>query len=214
MAEYPAPWDLNGYGYILVYRFPRDFSLKNAFIPEEDKACFAGGFGCVMLVNYENSNAGPYKELLFIPGRLKKPEGKFYSITKIYVSTKESVENGRANWGIPKELAAASFDSIRQNEEQVSFIKDGRQFFRATLQARGLKFPLNTGIIPGILYQKMNDKVFYTRFKGKGWARLASLKEVYCDPDFFPDLSAVKPLLAVKVESFRITFPPAVIREG
>lgn len=213
MTRYPAPWVLRGYGYILVYRFPRDFVLKNAFMPEEERAGFKGGLGCVMLVNYEESNAGPYKELLFIPGRFKKREGKFYSITKIYVTTEESVENGRANWGIPKEIAEATFTSREGIGEEISFSKEGKNFFKCVLQAKGPKFPVNTRFIPGTLYQKMDNQVFYTRFTGKGWARLASLGEVYCHQDFFPDLSLLKPLLAVKVENFDITFPRAVIRE-
>jgi len=52
---------------------------------------FAGGLGTVMLVDYNTSNAGPYGELHFIPGKFKHQNKRLNSISKIYVSTLASV---------------------------------------------------------------------------------------------------------------------------
>ena len=109
IKKYPAPWDLKGKGYIFLYKFNKKFVEQSGKVPEFLKDSFTGGFGSVMLVNYKQSNAGPYGELLFIPGKFKFNNKKLDNISKIYVSTMESVVNGRLNWGIPKEKADFSF---------------------------------------------------------------------------------------------------------
>ncbi|KXN92137.1 hypothetical protein AN958_09229 [Leucoagaricus sp. SymC.cos] len=51
-------------------------------------------------------NLGPYDELIYVPGRWKYPNNDLaFRVTRIYVSTKESTENGRRNWNIPKQVA-------------------------------------------------------------------------------------------------------------
>ena len=110
----PAPWTLTGDGLMLFYRFPREFVLENGFVPPELCQSFVGGFGSVMLVDYQTSNVGPYRELLFIPGQFQFGSKRYYAITKIYVSTQISVENGRINWAIPKEIADFHISADRQ----------------------------------------------------------------------------------------------------
>lgn len=65
---------------------------------------------------------GPYDELIYVPGLFSRrprqplrtgrtaaePIEYFPSITRIYVSTDESVYNGRKNWGIPKCVSRSS----------------------------------------------------------------------------------------------------------
>jgi len=68
---YPAPWNLTGKGYILLYKFPGNFVEGKSNLPSFLKGCFAGGFGTLMLVDYSTSNAGPYGELLLIPGKFR-----------------------------------------------------------------------------------------------------------------------------------------------
>src|SRR5213596_1104261 len=98
----PPLWRLTGRGYILLYRwFPRDFVSDQGQVPQTLAGSFRGGASAVMVVNYENSGVGPYRDLLFIPGLFERG----FSITRIYVSTPASVASGRANWGIPKQLA-------------------------------------------------------------------------------------------------------------
>lgn len=54
----------------------------------------------VMIVRYDDSDVGPYDELIFIPGRAVNPHSgkKDMCISMIYVLTDSSVWNGRRNW--------------------------------------------------------------------------------------------------------------------
>ena len=71
VKTYPAPWNLRGKGYIFLYKFKKDFVAQSGNVPAFLDGAFAGGFGSVMLVDYGESNAGPYGELLFIPGKFR-----------------------------------------------------------------------------------------------------------------------------------------------
>lgn len=74
-------------------------------MPGSLRASFVGGYGALMLVDYSESNCGPYRELLLIPGSFRVRDKTLASISRIFVSTTESLASGRRNWGIPKELA-------------------------------------------------------------------------------------------------------------
>ena len=125
VEKFPAPWNLKGKGYIIVYALDKDFVEKEGNVPEFLKGKFVGGFGALMLVDYEESNAGPYGEMLFIPGKFKFKNKRLDTISKIYVSTMESVVNGRNNWGIPKERADFKFTKIDENRENVCISLEG-----------------------------------------------------------------------------------------
>ena len=116
----PPPWKLKGNGYIFLYHFPKYFVEKFGFLADYQANRFDGDFvGTVMLVDYASSAVGSYQELLFIPGRLNFDKKKIFSISKIYVSSQDSVENGIANWGIPKELADFKITKLSEKEEIV-----------------------------------------------------------------------------------------------
>ncbi len=68
------PWDLEGQGYFLLFRFDREFINHEGRFPEGVVA--DGGFGCVAVVNVLSSNVGPYGELLFIPGKGRGKRGR------------------------------------------------------------------------------------------------------------------------------------------
>jgi hypothetical protein len=110
----PAPWKLQGEGTILIYKFSRNWIETHGNLPEHLKGKFQGGLGFVMLLNYQTSPVGPYKELLFIPGTFA-PYGK-QAITKIYVSTEVCSQNGHSNWGIPKETIPISLEKSGRSD--------------------------------------------------------------------------------------------------
>jgi hypothetical protein len=97
VPQHPAPWHLTGKGYILLYKLQRSFIENHGMVPPFLQGKFSGGFGCIMLVDYATSDAGPYEELLFIPGKFHHEGKKLNTISKIYVSTIDSVVNGRRN---------------------------------------------------------------------------------------------------------------------
>jgi hypothetical protein len=205
----PAPWNLTGNGYIFIYRFPKECRDSPFFsISLSDKP--ASGFGTIMLVDYGKSDAGPYRELLFIPGEFDYLYKKFYSITKIYVSTRESVDNGRENWGIPKELADFQAVRIDRRRERIIVKREGVVVFDATLRKRYVPFRVSTKFFSHALVQKLAGKtVFFTEFNGSGRGRLAVLESIYCNPQLFPEVCSLKPIAVTAIEDFHITFPVA-----
>ncbi|GAA5999093.1 uncharacterized protein JCM10292_003322 [Rhodotorula paludigena] len=122
----PAPWSLTGEGWIIPIYTPfseEPISLPDASYADLEKGTpadlsdrFHGGVGFVMIVRYTTGDAGPYDELMYVPGLFSRSGAKDgdkpqydFAITRIYVSTDESVANGRRNWGIPKHRADFSF---------------------------------------------------------------------------------------------------------
>lgn len=209
IKKYPAPWDLKGKGYIFLYKFNKKFVEKSGNVPEFLKGSFKGGFGSVMLVDYEQSNAGPYGELLFIPGKFKFNGKKLDSITKIYVSTMESVVNGRLNWGIPKERADFSFEKIDKKIEKATISIDGNIVAEFEIKYGNFKFPVSTKLLPFPLVQQYENSYYYTNFYGKGKGHFAHIKKIKINSELFPDVSIVKPIAVIRVDPFEITFPLA-----
>lgn len=212
MKKAPAPWTLHGKGYVLLYRFSRDFVDRQGRVPDFLQGSFAGGFGSVMLVDYADSNVGPYGEMLFIPGKFRHEERKLHTISQIYVSSMDSVVNGRENWGIPKQLADFRFEELGAGQERITVTVEEKKAAQWTMHAFGPAFPLNTALLPFPLVQLHDGSYFYTRFTGKGKGRLARIGELSIDGGLFPDISAVKPFAVIKVDPFEITFPVPGIR--
>jgi len=218
----PPPWTLTGHGLILVAHFPESFVRRHGFLQPYQQVAYRGWLGTVMLVNYHTSNVGPYAELLFIPGLFRFGHTTSFSIAKIYVSTEESVVNGRLNWGIPKERADFIFSEPARGHQQISVSHKGRPFLSVQAKTWGPRFPISTAFVPGFrVVQASLDRasepaasgLLLTKPTASGSARLASLTDMTIDNTFFPDLSAIKPIMALSVENFRMQFPhPRQIR--
>ncbi|MHB8203353.1 MAG: acetoacetate decarboxylase family protein [Desulfomonilaceae bacterium] len=206
----PAPWNLTGNGYVILYWFKKENLKDKCFLDDSLKESYMGGRGCVMLVDYKSSDVGPYKELLFIPGKINFNGKKLYTISKIFVSTLDSVVNGRENWGIPKEHANFSWMSDK-NTEKIVIEHDGHEFFSTTMERIKFlfTFPLTTSLLPFPLVQIMNQRAYYTNFHGKGTGSFARIKQMNTDAKIFPGIDEYKPLVVIKVENFRLTFPLA-----
>ena len=210
VKAYPAPWNLRGKGYIFLYKLKKDFVAQSGNVPSFLDGAFAGGFGSVMLVDYEESNAGPYGELLFIPGKFRFDGKKLDTISKIYVSTMESVVNGRENWGIPKEKADFSFEKT-DGAEKVTVTVDGKLAAEFNLQSGKLSFPVSTKLLPFPLVQQYEGKHYFTNFFGKGKGYFSKVIDMKIDPALFPDVSVCRPIAVIRVDPFNITFPEAKI---
>ncbi len=210
------PWNLVGNGFILIFKFPRDFVLSNGFIPPFLEKHYQGGFGAVMLVDYHQSDVGPYHELLFIPGLFDYGGSKRYSITKIYVSTIESVVNGQENWGLPKELANFIVDSRPDGSQNITIGRDGQTFLAATFKSNAIKIPINSRIMPLnlSLVQQQHDKTMITRPHATGWVGLGKLVSIAIDDRYFPDFKAIKPLSVIRAHEFKMVFPVPQIQAG
>ncbi|MCU0326166.1 MAG: acetoacetate decarboxylase family protein [Spirosomaceae bacterium] len=201
------PWSLKGNGYIFIFKFSRAFVEKFGFLSEYQTKSFTGFFGTVMLVDYSESEVGPYQELLFVPGMFNLNNKKIYSIAKIYVSSYDSVWNGIENWGIPKELADFEVISPNKNEDIFTVSMAGKLFFKARLRRRGFYFPISTKFFPLKLAQKLRKNLLITNSPASGKATLAKLVEIEVDNEFFPDIAQAKPLMVLAVKDFEMQFP-------
>lgn len=208
-----APWQLRGTGYILLFRFSRPFLREQGFLTDEWAAQATDGFGTVMIVDYQQSDAGPYQELLFVPGRVRLHERQAYTISKIYVSTESSVVNGRSNWGIPKELA--QFDITHRNEcDQIRISQNDYVFAEFSLQASRPTLPVTTAVIPSTfrtIAQPYQGQTFYTAPSGRGRLQPAKLRHAAIDSAYFPDVTQGRLITAVKVTNFNLEFPKAEV---
>ncbi|GMQ28195.1 acetoacetate decarboxylase family protein [Algoriphagus confluentis] len=208
----PAPWELMGEGIILIYKFSKDWVEEKSRLPAHLQGQFKGGLGFVMLVDYQKSPVGPYRELLIIPGKFGQP--KKQAITHIYVDSEASTQNGRANWGIPKNTVPFSWEKSK-GSDQISIYSGKKKAFSATIDHGGIPFPVTTSLLPMDLRQLWEKHTFLTLPKGKGWGKLAKIKSLKLDPAFFPDIREIRPLLAVKVNPFHIHFPqPTILDES
>lgn len=198
------PWKLSGEGIILIFRFKKDWVENSIHLPNHLKGKFKGGLGYVMLVDYEKSPVGPYHELLIIPGKFRKT--KKQAITKIYVDSEASTQNGRNNWGIPKETLPFSWKK-EKGKDFIEIRSGEKVIFSTEITSGGIPFPVTTTILPISLCQTWNKVKFYTKPRGFGWGKLAKVKTMSADPDFFPDIQNIKPILAVRVNPFYIKFP-------
>ncbi|KAL6308199.1 hypothetical protein BKA93DRAFT_892793 [Sparassis latifolia] len=126
VSDVPAPWLLEGeawWFFTALFHWPKkgEMSAPGYFDPLHERSralateegAYLGSHGMIQLVRYTESPAGPYDELIVLPGSFKSPPGvkpvKSSRITRIYVSTMNSVVNGRRNWNIPKTIAKFSF---------------------------------------------------------------------------------------------------------
>jgi hypothetical protein len=214
-SPFPAPWNLSGRGLILVYRLPKAWLLAHGHIPAHLESHFVGGLSALMLVDYATSNCGAYRELLFIPGQFRSAGGQFFSISRIYVSSQDSVENGIANWGIPKQFAEFSW----HKEASLERVRVGNfaefVFSSSTTSApvrldwlptawRSLVHPVLTGLD---LSPDPSGRQLLTALSGHGTMRPARLHSARADQKFFPNLEHLRPQMAVLAEPFNLVFP-------
>ncbi len=211
--SFPAPWSLRGKGYIIIYKFNGDFVEIYGNVPDFLQGHYAGGFGSVMLVDYQESDVGPYGELLFIPGKFSFKGKRLDTISKIYVSSQESVVNGKANWGIPKEHAEFKFEKLGSRDERIRINLGKTPVAEFVIRSGILPFPVSTRLLPFPLVQLHEGKHFYTSFSGSGTGHFAKIKKMVVNPQFFPDISLCKPIAVIRVDPFAITFPKALIED-
>lgn len=203
----PAPWQLSGEGYLFTYRFSNDFLMKEGFIADEFKPFLWINIGLVMLVNYQTSPVGPYGELLFIPGMFHY-KGKYYwHISKIYVSSLDSVMNGRANWGIPKELAEFKFEALEHGIKSVQVNVNGEKAFNCQFKDKAFGFPLSTSILPFQFIQPLNGKEYVTHPIGSGKAFFSKPMDLEIGQGLFPNIGSQTRLACLHIPNFALAFP-------
>lgn len=213
-AVAPPPWTVSGSAYLVAYRFSEEFAYQRARIPEALRGLFLGGLGALGLVEYETSPVGPYRELWFSPGQFAFEGRKYHSITHMYVTSPESVTHGQANWGLPKALAEIVLDRERGVDHWRVF-QDGQVLLDVAFRPGRLSFPVWSWMVRPRLMQPWGERVYITRPRISGSARLADLTQPQGRSPDFPDLSDARPVGVVNLRHFRLTLPPArVVEQG
>jgi hypothetical protein len=212
----PAPWQLQASAYVLAVRMPEDVLDTAAFVPPSLAGKRCGHTAYVLFVDYRQANCGPYRELLVAPAVYDFGEGHYPSITRIFVSTYDSVVNGRINWGLPKDRADFTIERGNDNVDTVRVSRDGHVFANMRFKSYGLTFPVTSALLPAglrTLMQHWQGKSYRFTLSAKGALRMAKLVEWTFDPTMFPDLARGKVLMAGYFPSFDMTFPVATVRE-
>lgn len=212
----PPPWSLTGRGTILLVTLPKDALDDPAFVPAELRGRRHGGQALVMFVDYEHSAVGPYRELLYIPGRFDFPNGRHYSITRIYVSTMASVVNGRINWGIPKDCCDFDYRYGADGRDVFDVSHGSRRFAHLETRARGPRLPFTTGLLPKALLtlsQFYEGRQFTYIPSAGGQVQFAKVTDWAFDGDLFPNLARGRVLACVRTPRFRMTFPVSTVSE-
>ena len=151
--------------------------------------------------------------MLYIPGRITDRGQSAWSVTRIWVSTWESVVNGRRNWGIPKDRA----DFVREEhagEERITVRQGAAVVARLDFAPLGPTLPVTTGLVPGMLRRlvQYHGGRRYTLAPGaRGRAGAARLLHAEGGEGLFPDLARGRTLAALRVPGFTMTFPEADI---
>lgn len=210
----PPPWTLEGRGAILLLRLPPSILDEPAYVPTRLRGRRRGQLAIAMFVDYASSPVGPYRELLYIPGRFDFPDGRHYSITRIYVSTMASVVNGRRNWGIPKDRCDFDFQYGDDGAATFSASYEGHRFARLSLAPRGPALPFTTALLPSSLLrlsQFYRGQQFTYQPSASGRVRFSKVLDWSFDSALFPDLAQGEVVACVQTPRFRMGFPVSTI---
>lgn len=205
----PPPWALRGTGYIILYAFKREERRAAAFTQPNLEAAWRGGPGALVWMDYTASPVGPYREILFIPGLFAINERLSFSISRIFVETLDSVVGGRANWGIPKDLATFSGETRADGTERLQAHIDERPLADLYVHPLGPVITLDTAFMPITIMQRMHDRFFYTPLVLKAGVQWLDVIRAWTDETDaeLPALAGHRPLAAVKLHDFDVTFP-------
>jgi hypothetical protein len=203
---------------MLWWRLPRGLVESRAFAPPELAGRYSGLYSVVVVVDYEDTPVGAYREIFIAPGAYRFFDGrKYLSITKIYVSTMASVVNGRANWGIPKELADFAIDRGKPGHETYTAAIGGRSFFEMELKSYPPSLPASSRFMPPRMLhfaQLLDGRVFRFRLSLSGSMRFARVLRAKIDPALFPDLTEGRLLAGARMSPCTLGMPVAAVLPG
>ena len=213
----PAPWTLAGdFAYLFLHGSRSALSQFNED-PNPDKTPFRGGSGGILLVRYNDSPVGPYDELIIFPGCYQFKDKTYYRISQIYVSTMDSVVNGRRNWAVPKKLAIFKW-SDHYTSVQIFLPEQKQPFCTLRVRPRLYCFPAGSSLVPAsfrtLLQPSLKDNGSPSRYfritpTCSGWFRpWVQLLEFRTDGKEIPsekDLPVYR--FGIGYEAFQLVFP-------
>lgn len=207
----PAPWRITGNGYIVAVWMPRDV-IDNAFLPPLLAPSHRGRLALMMFVDYHEAPCGQYQELLYIPGPMQFNEHRHRSITRIFVSSYNSVVNGRRNWGIPMDMADFKVQYGDNGVDHVCVSRGGHVIAEMSLKGRGPSIHFDATKIPQFmrtLAQHWEGNEYIVTPEADGIVQWGSIRATRFDPVLFPDINRGRVLGVVKARSFSLMYPQA-----
>lgn len=194
------PWDLVGCGAILWLR-PRGRAERRGLLDLG---------GALAFVDYERSGVDPYLELLHVPYFTHSAGTIGPTIDRIWVTSQRSVDSGRANWAIPKDLADITRTVDDGGAAHWTATRGGELLASAVLEPAGPSLPTYKPRWAGRLLQRMHGVRYATPIDASGRIRFAKVRDVQLGP-VFSDVDPARIGGAVIVERFRMGFHAAQI---
>ncbi len=208
---------LRGSAFALLYRLPREALLASRAVPDEARDGFRGGTSALLLADYESSDLGPHREVLFVPGRFACEAGSFHSVTRGWVSSGAVAARGLPSWGLRRELAEVTIERSGPVHRVTLSRPDRSPIAAFTLRAGRLGVPVTADLLPAArrtILQRVEGGGLLTTLAGRaslGPARVESVR-VFCDD--LPDLSRIQPVMAVRLEGLSLALPEALPVDG
>jgi hypothetical protein len=211
---YPAPWTLQGSGYVVLLRAGA-LSDQELFVPPSLLGKRQGQTLSLLFFDYQSSVCGPYRELMLGVG-FEFDEGHYSSITRAYASTQDSAANSQLNWGLPAERADFAVDRVSAKRDHVVLTREGRVIVELELEHSGLSVPVTTALLPSDLrtmVQHWHGKQYSLTLNAKGKVRMAKLQRSRIDPRAFPDVSQSSVIAAAYLPTFELKLPSPALRD-
>jgi Acetoacetate decarboxylase (ADC) len=196
----PPPWDLVGCGAILWLR-PAGGGQRRGPLDLG---------GSLAFVDYERSGVDPYLELLHVPYFTHSRGTLGPTIDRIWVTSQRSVDSGRANWAIPKDLAQITRDQATNGAARWHASLGGELLASLAVTPVGPRLPVIKPRRAGRLLQRMHGVRYATPIDATGTVRFARVNELRLGPTF-DDIDPARVGGAVIVERFRMGFHAAEI---
>lgn len=177
-----------------------------------------------MLLDYSSSDAGPYRELLYIPGRasVRVPRRvRGHSISHIFVTTELSRDSGEENWGIPKQLGGIDWGSPREGRREI-LLSDaaGHPVFGVRLRSRPrggdhaarLALPFSHRFLPRTLVQTSKGALYTTSIEATGRVRpITGVSMIGYDP-LGEEIADRRIAAAFQIVQVQLLFPHPSLR--
>lgn len=224
----PTPWQLQGRGYLMVFRFSAEQQKRSSFLSRSQQARLSSGLSTVLLLDHQDSSIGSHQELLYIPGKLPCAGERLPTFSKAYTSSQDAIDGARLHWGINKEIARFDFDAdptefihddhsmvvAEKTSHFISVKKGTRSVLAAGLRAYGPSFGLSTRLLPKSLFrmgQKHNDQSFIFQPEFQARARLVHVDSLFINATLFPDVRLARLVGCLQLNNLNMTYPLAQI---
>lgn len=211
----PAPWQLRGEAYAFFVKLPLPRGRAELFAPSELAEARFGQLGLVMFAEYGDSPVGPFHELLFVPGTFRFGKRRLPTITKLYASTRASVEIGRRNWGIPKEQADFEVDQGRDGVKRVTMRVEGTTAVELWFRHGTLPLPFTSSLVPSSLCtlgQVLGGQTYRFAPSFRGLMQRAQVLHAWSEPGMFCELAAERVVGAMRLSKCELSLPSASVR--